>query len=333
MSGFRPSHWLPGGHLQTLFSPLLRRPPQLERERERLTLADGDFLDLDWFGPDHPKQPCVILLHGLTGSSSSLYILGQQQQLAALGWRSVAVNWRGCSGEPNHSARAYHSGASDDLAEVVNHLLLRYPGRTLAAAGFSLGGNVLLKYLGECAHECPLHAAVAVSVPFRLDECADRISVGFSRVYQSRFMRDMLAYVSNKKRLFSHQGWHSEHARLDALGSLDGMDTFWDFDGRVTAPLHGFASAEDYYRRCSSRYFLGAIQVPCLLIQAANDPFVYPHSLPQLSELGPRTEFELHQGGGHVGFIEGSPWRPRYYLEQRIPAWLQQQLQSSGSSV
>ena len=105
MSSFRPSRWLPGGHLQTLFGPLLRRPPRLERERERLTLADGDFLDLDWFGPNHAGQPCVILLHGLTGSSSSLYILGQQQQLAKLGWRSVAVNWRGCSGEPNHSAR------------------------------------------------------------------------------------------------------------------------------------------------------------------------------------------------------------------------------------
>ena len=210
-------------------------------------------------------------------------------------------------------------------------MLLRYPGRTLAAAGYSLGGNVLLKYLGECADQCPLQAAVAVSVPFRLDECADRIGEGFSRVYQSRFMRDMLAYVSNKKRLFQHQGWHSEHARLDALGSMEGMDTFWDFDGRVTAPLHGYASAQDYYRRCSSRYFLGAIQVPCLLIQAHNDPFVYPHSLPQLSELGPRTEFELHQGGGHVGFIEGPPWRPRYYLERRIPAWLQHQLQSAAS--
>jgi predicted alpha/beta-fold hydrolase len=331
VSRFRPARWLPGGHLQTLFSPLLRRPPQLQRQRERLTLADGDFIDLDWFGPDNPEHPCVILLHGLTGSSSSLYILGQQRQLAALGWRSAAVNWRGCSGEPNHSARAYHSGASDDLAEVVNHVLLRYPGRTLAAAGYSLGGNVLLKYLGECADQCPLQAAVAVSVPFRLDECADRISEGFSRVYQSRFMRDMLAYVSNKKRLFQHQGWHSEHARLDALGSMEGMDTFWDFDGRVTAPLHGYASAQDYYRRCSSRYFLGAIQVPCLLIQAHNDPFVYPHSLPQLSELGPRTEFELHQGGGHVGFIEGPPWRPRYYLERRIPAWLQHQLQSAAS--
>ncbi len=112
---------------------------------------------------------------------------------------------------------------------------------------------------------------------------------------------------------------------------MEGMDTFWDFDGRVTAPLHGYASAQDYYRRCSSRYFLGAIQVPCLLIQAHNDPFVYPHSLPQLSELGPRTEFELHQGGGHVGFIEGPPWRPRYYLECRIPAWLQHQLQSAPS--
>jgi predicted alpha/beta-fold hydrolase len=333
MSQFRPARWLPGGNLQTLFSPLLRQPPPLQRERERLTLTDGDFLDLDSYGPDHPEQPCVVLLHGLTGSSSSLYILGQQQQLARLGWRSVAVNWRGCSGEPNNSARGYHSGASDDLAEVVLHLQQHYPGRPLAAVGYSLGGNVLLKYLGECAENCPLQAAAAVSVPFRLAQCADRLQSGFSQVYQRRFMRDMLAYVINKKRQLSHQGRHAEHARLDALGSLDGMDSFWDFDDRVTAPLHGFASAEDYYRRCSSRYFLGNIRVPSLIIQAQNDPFVYPRSLPQHSELGPLTEFELHPHGGHVGFVEGPPWRPRYYLERRIPAWLQHHLDhAQGSS-
>lgn len=332
MSLFRPAHWLPGGHLQTLFSPLLRKPPRLERQRTRMTLGDGDYLDLDWHGSTQSQAPIVILLHGLTGSSASLYILGQQRALAAIGWRSVAVNWRGCSGEPNHSARAYHSGASDDLAEVVNHVHSLHPDQLLFAVGYSLGGNVLLKYLGECGADCPLHAAVAVSVPFRLDQSADRLQVGFSRVYQSRFMRDMLAYVTNKKRLFQHQGLTAEHARLEALGSLEGMDSFWDFDGRVTAPLHGFDSAQDYYRRCSSRYFLSGIKQPTLIIQAQNDPFVYPHSLPESTELSPSTEFELHQRGGHVGFIEGPPWRPRYYLERRIPQWLATQLAATPSS-
>ncbi|PKM29475.1 MAG: hydrolase [Gammaproteobacteria bacterium HGW-Gammaproteobacteria-11] len=326
MTAFRPAAWLPGGHLPTLFSPLLRRPPRLERRRQRLTLSDGDFLDLDWYGPDNPATPCVILLHGLTGSSSSLYILGQQQALANQGWQSVAVNWRGCSGEPNQRARGYHSGASEDLAEVVAQLHAAQPERPFAAIGYSLGGNVLLKYLGETAADCPLRAAAAVSVPFRLDQCADRIKVGFSRVYQARFMRDLLAYVVNKRRLFAHQGQHAEQARLDALGTLEGMDSFWDFDERVTAPLHGFASAEDYYRRCSSRFFLGAIRVPTLLVQALNDPFVYPHSVPERQELSASTQMELFTGGGHVGFIEGPPWRPGYYLERRLPAWLAQTL-------
>ena len=332
MSLFRPAHWLPGGHLQTLFGPLLRKPPPLTRHRTRMTLSDGDYLDLDWHGSAPPSAPLAILLHGLTGSSCSLYILGQQRALATIGWRSVAVNWRGCSGEPNHSARAYHSGASDDLAEVVAHVRQLHPEQPLVAVGYSLGGNVLLKYLGECAADCPLQAAVAVSVPFRLDQCADRLQVGFSRVYQSRFMRDMLAYVTNKKRLFQHQGLDAEYARLDALGSLAGMDSFWDFDGRITAPLHGFESAQDYYRRCSSRYFLGSIARPTLIIQAQNDPFVYSHSLPESSELSALIEFELHQHGGHVGFVEGAPWRPGYYLERRIPQWLTAQLATTPSS-
>ena len=332
MSPFRPATWLPGGHLQTLFNPLLRKPPSLQRQRVRMTLSDGDYLDLDWHGSTQQSAPIAILLHGLTGSSASLYMLGQQRALAAVGWRSVAVNWRGCSGEPNHTARAYHSGASDDLAEVVEHIHNLNPDQPLFAVGYSLGGNVLLKYLGERGVDSPLHAAVAVSVPFRLDQCADRLQVGFSRVYQSRFMRDMLAYVANKKRLFQHQGLDAEYARLDVLGSLDGMDSFWDFDGRITAPLHGFASAQDYYRRCSSRYFLGDIRLPTLIIQAQNDPFVYPHSLPESNELSASTEFELHQRGGHVGFVEGLPWRPGYYLERRIPQWLAAQLADTPSN-
>lgn len=332
MSPFRPATWLPCGHLQTLFNPLLRKPPSLQRQRVRMTLSDGDYLDLDWHGSTQQSAPIAILLHGLTGSSASLYILGQQRALAAVGWRSVAVNWRGCSGEPNHTARAYHSGASDDLAEVVEHIHNLNPDQPLFAVGYSLGGNVLLKYLGERGVDSPLHAAVAVSVPFRLDQCADRLQVGFSRVYQSRFMRDMLAYVANKKRLFQHQGLDAEYARLDVLGSLDGMDSFWDFDGRITAPLHGFASAQDYYRRCSSRYFLGEIRLPTLIIQAQNDPFVYPHSLPESNELSASTEFELHQRGGHVGFVEGLPWRPGYYLERRIPQWLAAQLADTPSN-
>jgi hypothetical protein len=322
---FTPAWWLPGPHLQTIWSPFCRRPPQLGRQRERLWLADGDFLDLDWYGPHEASTPLVLVLHGLTGCSSSLYVLGLQQALAAQGWASVALNWRGCSGEPNLLPRGYHSGASEDLAETIAHLRAQRPLAPLYAVGYSLGGNVLLKYLGETGSDCPLQAAAAVSVPFRLDQCADRIGLGLSRFYQAHFMRAMIDYVKTKQQLFSQQNLAEHLATLERLGPLDDMRTFWDFDGRITAPLHGYLDAQDYYRRASSRYFLGGIRVPTLIVQAADDPFIFPHSLPEATELSPCTQFELHARGGHVGFIDGSPRRPGYYLERRIPTWLQAQ--------
>ena len=262
------------------------------------------------------------MLHGLTGSSNSLYVLGLQQQLNAQGWASVAINWRGCSGEPNLLPRAYHSGASDDLAEVIGHLQAKRPLAPLYAVGYSLGGNVLLKYLGESGIGSPLRKAVAVSVPFRLDQCADRIGLGFSRVYQAHFMKAMVAYVKDKQQRFQHEGLTEHLGALQRLGPLQGIRTFWDFDGRFTAPLHGYADAEDYYRRASSRYFLGQIRTRTLIIQSSDDPFVFPHSVPPSAELSASTRLELHRRGGHVGFIGGSPRQPRFYLEERIPAWL-----------
>lgn len=324
-TAFKPAWWLPGPHLQTLWNPLCRKPARLVRQRERLWLADGDFLDLDWHGPHQADVPLVLVLHGLTGSSSSLYVLGLQQALAAQGWASVALNWRGCSGEPNLLPRGYHSGASEDLAETVRHLRALRPMAPLYAVGYSLGGNVLLKYLGESGGGSHVQGAAAVSVPFRLDQCADRIGLGFSRVYQAHFMKEMVAYVKDKQRLFFHKGMADSLSTLEQLGPLDNMRTFWDFDGRITAPLHGYSDAEDYYRRASSRYFLGRIVTPTLIIQAADDPFVFRHSLPEAKELPSCIEFELHKCGGHVGFVEGSPRRPAYYLERRIPQWLQAQ--------
>lgn len=321
---FQPLWWLPGPHLQTLWAPFFRRAPQLERRRERLWLADGDFLDLDWHGPHDAEAPLVLVLHGLTGSSDSHYVLGLQQRLAAQGWASAALNWRGCSGEPNLLPRGYHSGVSDDLAAAIDHLRACRPQAPLYAVGYSLGGNVLLKHLGETGSDCGVRAAVAVSVPFRLDQCADRIGIGFSRIYQRHFMTEMVAYVRRKQQIFREQR-HAEHlASLERLGPLDGMRTFWDFDGRITAPLHGFADADDYYRRASCRYYLGGIRVPTLLIQSSDDPFVFRHSLPEASELAPSVCFELHQRGGHVGFID----RQGYYLERRIPSWLAAQADS-----
>lgn len=319
---FIPAFGLGNPHLQTLWGPLWRPATALQHQRERLWLDDGDFLDLDWHGPHSAEAPLVLVLHGLTGSSSSHYVAGLQQALASQGWASAALNWRGCSGEPNLLPRSYHSGASEDLAAAIAHLRAKRPQAPLYAVGYSLGGNVLLKYLGETGSTSFLQGATAVSVPFRLDQCADRIGQGFSRIYQAHFMREMLAYIKDKQRQFQHDGRHEGLATLAQLGPLTRMRTFWDFDGRVTAPLHGFADAQDYYRRASSRYFLGEIRTPTLIIQAADDPFVFPHSLPEASELSASTRFELQAKGGHVGFVDGTLKQPGYYLERRIPQWL-----------
>jgi len=326
-SRFKAAWWLRNPHLQTLWSAFFRRAPVLQRQRERLWLDDGDFMDIDWHGPHSAEAPLVLVLHGLTGSSESHYVLGLQQALAAQGWASAALNWRGCSGEANLLPRGYHSGVSEDLHTVIQHMQASRPMAPLHAVGYSLGGNVLLKYLGESGEQSGLQSAVAVSVPFRLDQCADRIGIGFSRLYQAHFMRELLAYVRGKQQRFRLEGREDQLAALDNLGQLEDMHTFWDFDGRVTAPLHGFADADDYYRRASSRYYLGAIRTRTLLIQAEDDPFVFRHSLPAEDELSPCTSLELHPHGGHVGFIEGSLRRPAFYLERRIPAWLAEQLQ------
>ena len=321
---FCPAFGLGNPHLQTLWGPLWRKQPALPLERERVWLDDGDFIDLDWHGPHAPHAPLVLVLHGLTGSSTSPYVAGLQRQLGAHGCASVALNWRGCSGEPNLLPRSYHSGASEDLLHVLHHLGKLRPMAPLHAVGYSLGGNILLKHLGETGASSPLQAAVAVSVPFRLDQCADRMTKGFSKVYQAHFMRAMLGYLADKRRRFQHEGQQEGLAALEALGPLQGIRTFWDFDGQVTAPLHGFEDAQDYYRRSSSRYFLNAVAKPTLIIQAQDDPFVFPHSLPTASEMSPSIEFELQAQGGHVGFVDVSLRRPGYYLERRIPHWLNQ---------
>lgn len=322
---FAPAPGFGNPHLQTLWGPLWRTKPVITHQRERLWLKDGDFVDLDWHGTPLAHAPVVLVLHGLTGSSGSHYVLGLQTALATQGGTSVALNWRGCSGEPNLLTRSYHSGASEDLAEVVAQLRAKHPLAPLYAVGYSLGGNVLLKYLGESGSDSGLHGAVAVSVPFRLDQCADRIGMGFSKVYQAHFMREMLAYLKLKQHRFQHDAKHEGLATLAKLGSvksLSKMRTFWEFDDRVTAPLNGYLNVEDYYRRASSRYFLGTIDTPTLIIQSVDDPFVFKHSIPDASELSASTQLELHAKGGHVGFFGGSARKPDYYLERRIPQWL-----------
>ena len=324
-STFKSAWWLPHAHLQTLWPRNSFRDLLLQRRRERVETPDGDFLDLDWYGPN--KGPLVILLHGLSGSSASAYILGLQDAINKLGWRSVALNFRGCSGTPNHKARSYHSGETKDIHFLYQLLKKRDPRMPLMVAGFSLGGNVLLKWLGE-GKDVDLVGAVAVSVPFRLDNSVDRMGQGFSRIYQRRLVDELLSSVQNKRNYLKEIGRHEDAEVLKELGRLQDVRSFRQFDQRITAPLHGFSSAQNFYDRSSSRGYLANIRVPTLIIQAEDDPFMTRTGFPQESELSDCTTLELSRSGGHVGFVGGNnPLRPHYWLDQRIPQWLESKIQ------
>jgi predicted alpha/beta-fold hydrolase len=275
-SDFRAPWWLKSAHLQTVFAPLLRRGPAVPLRRQRIELDDGDFLDLDWTPREH--GPVVLVLHGLEGSSDSPYVRGILRTAHARGWRALVMHFRGCSGEPNRLPRTYHSGDTGDLAEVVEKLLAGGDIPALAAVGYSLGGNVLLKWLGERGAGAPLAAAVAVSVPYTLSLAADRLRQGVSRVYQRRLISDLRAKLQRK--------FSTAPSPID-LGRVNASRDFWEFDDAVTAPLHGFHDVHDYYTRSSSRQYLRNIDIPTLILHAEDDPFMTPQVLPSRDELSP----------------------------------------------
>lgn len=311
-SGFEAPFWCRGPHCQTLWPYLFRRHPRPDYRRERLTLPDGDFLDLDWFGPLHGDS-LVVILHGLEGSSASHYVRALSHNLARLDITSVVMHQRGCSGEPNRKARFYHGGETGDFRFVLDTLRAAQPGSRLYAVGYSLGGNILLKWLGEAGRHAGLDAAAAVSVPFRLDIGARRLERGLSRIYQAYLVHSMKRSVAEKREFMDYP--------IDPE-ALSKCRTFEEIDTRLTAPLHGFADARDYYNQSSCRRFLGSISTPTLIVHARDDPFMTPAAIPAAGELSPTTRLELSDRGGHCGFVTGSPWRPAYWLDERIPAFI-----------
>jgi predicted alpha/beta-fold hydrolase len=315
-SAFHPAWWLPGPHLQTIYPSLLRRRRHPELKRERFELPDGDFVDLDWTRND--GRALVLVLHGLEGSLESHYTGGILEALVEAGFRAVLMYFRGCSGEPNRLARSYHSGDTADLQTVLAHLAGHPAAKPLAVIGYSLGGNVLLKALGEGAGMEPVRSAVAVSVPFDLDRAAWRLQQGVSRIYQR--------YLLNKLRR-SYRAKLPMHAMPVSPERLEALDTFRKFDDEVTAPLHGFRDVDDYYGRSSSRQYLRTITTPTLVLHAEDDPFVPRDAIPTDGELGPGVTLELSRRGGHVGFVAGAlPFRAEYWLEGRICAHLREHL-------
>ena len=319
---FKPAWWLRSAHAQTVFSTLFRRIAPAIDHWERVELPDGDFIDTAWRGDDLPSgSPLVVLLHGLSGSHQSAYIVGLMQAFYKKGWRSVVMHLRGASTEPNRHARAYHSGDTLDFDYFIKHISARDPHSPKAAVGFSLGGNVLLKWLGEQDGQAGLQAAVAVSVPFELRLVADRLNRGFSRLYQRRFIAQLHNTFNNKK---AHLNLELlTRAQAEALTDMERWDCFWTFDDKVTAPLNGFSDVHAYYRQASSKQYLKKITTETLIIQAQDDPFMSPEVLPKAQDLSDFVTLELSPCGGHVGFI-GSNWpgKPVYWLESRIPEFL-----------
>ncbi len=307
-SRFQPPRFLRNGHAQTILPVLLRRRVRLKFERERLELADGDFLDLDWARAGRGRLS--ILTHGLEGSSTQTYIRGLAAALVAAGWDVLAWNFRGCSGEPNRLLRAYHSGDTGDLAAVIAHAAPHYP--RLALVGFSLGGNVVLKYLGEAAPHPAIVRAAAISAPVDLAACARQLDQRWSnRLYLRRFLVSLAGKIEAKARIFPGQ--------LEARG-VRRMRSFQEFDDRFTGPLHGFRDAADYWAQSSARQFLPRIAVPTLLLQPRNDPFLAPEAFPwPEAEANPHLFLEAPESGGHVGFLDLQrglqPWSERRVVE------------------
>lgn len=315
---FHPAWWLPGPHLQTMAGKFLRTKAVPGLTRERVPTPDGDFLDLDWMPELDPSAPIALVLHGLEGHTRRGYVLEAFLALEAHGFRAVGLNFRGCSEEMNRTARFYHSGETEDIGLVVDLLRERFRDRFIAAIGFSLGGNALLKLLGERGAEgrAGLAAAVAVSVPYDLAAGADALGSGFIAGFYTRyFVRSLQRKVRAKQELL---------ADLLDLNAVAAARTLRAFDEAATAPLHGFGDADEYYRESSATGFLSRIRTPTLLLHALDDPFLPSAALPRAAlHDNPHLTFVPTEHGGHVGFVQGrTPWTKGFWAESEAARFL-----------
>ncbi|MBN8431550.1 hydrolase [Microbulbifer salipaludis] len=315
---FEPAIGLGNCHLQTLFPRYHRPKPWIKTQRQWLATPDGDRLALHTPAPlqNDPHRPIVLILHGLEGSVESPYVQGLMQALVAKRFQVAVMHFRGCGGIPNLLPRAYHSGDTGDARWLAGHLRAHFPASLLMAVGYSLGGNVLLKWLGEDGTGSPLSAAVSVSAPLDLHLSSRRMDTGFSKVYQKHLLTSLRESLGRKAKD------PALAAAMPPLGNARYFENFRTFDHHFTAPLHGFRGVDDYYTRASSRPYLASVTQPTLLIHAMDDPFVCPNAVPTPSDVSGAVTLKLSKRGGHVGFVAGSLWRPEYWLEQAIPAFL-----------
>lgn len=300
------------GHFSTIYSAKLRKSPKLTQHRERLALNDGDFLDLDFSYAPNGSNSIAILLHGLEGNAQRTYIKGQGKMLVANGWDVCAVNYRGCSGAPNIHYHSYNAGKTDDLEEVISYILQKNTYAEIALVGFSLGGNLLLKYLGErdlVPKEVRL--AVAVSSPLSLKGSLISLSKPHNWVYRTSFLHDLRRKFREKSKRFPEQVTEFSNRKITTL---------LDFDNIYTAPAHGFKDAYEYYQKNSSLQFLPKIKIQTLILNAENDSFLSPDCYPlELASHSKNIYLEMPKYGGHVGFFKPGD---TYYSEERTVAFL-----------
>ncbi|MDQ2931461.1 MAG: hydrolase [Gemmatimonadota bacterium] len=315
---YRPAWWIPGAHLRTLGGKFMRsRDPGATRV-ERWETDDDDFLDIHRLDAP-PGAPRLLILHGLEGSIRSHYAGGLLREAQRRGWAADLLIFRSCGDEPNRALRFYHSGETTDLDFVVRRLIAEDPARPLLMIGVSLGGNVVLKWLGEQGENAPeqLVGAAAVSVPFDLARGSRFLDRGFSRLYQAHFLRSL------RRKAIGKSTRYPDALRPEVVGKAS---TLYEFDDLVTAPVHGFRDANDYYTRSSSLHYLARIRTPTLLLSAHDDPFLPRDVLDAVRTIADANsclDVEFVEQGGHVGFISGSvPWRPFYYAEWRATEFL-----------
>lgn len=311
---FKPAIGLNDGHSQTLYPALFRKLDELKYDIETFELSDGDFLECYWYNKTENKDaPIVIIFHGLEGSYLSPYIKGIMTKLKKSGYIAVLMHFRGCAKKENRLARSYHSGESNDVKEYISSIKNRYPHNKLFAIGYSIGGNILLKLLGEYANNSPLEGAVSVSAPMDLSVCADKMNRGFSKIYQYHLMKHLKNSLLAKYRI---------HDMKNIIGvdenSVKNMKTFWEFDNVYTGPIHGFRNAKHYYDKSSAKGYLKDIMTKTLIIHSLDDPFMTPEILPTADEVSKSVDLEVYKKGGHVGFVTGTIFKPKYWLEDRI---------------
>ena len=322
-SEFTPARWLTNRHAQTIYAAVpwaWRSWPVLRRQE--LELPDGDSTAVDWLvaGDELPgTSPLLIILHGLEGSAESSYARMLLEAAFALGWRACVLHFRDCGDYRNRLPRRYHAGETNDLRHFLETLHKEPEAREnsgpLLAVGFSLGGNVLLKYLGESGDETPLKAATSVCAPLDLHKCAEALNQGFSRLYERYLLKRMKHSVKGK---------FDRHTAAFDWDKAMGARSFAEFDDAVTAPLHGFDGKQDYYDKCSAVHYLKTIERPTLVLNALDDPFMTEDVIPSEEQLSEHVSVEVSAAGGHVAFIDGgTPWRPSYFLPGRILSFLQ----------